>query len=123
MGVTPKNELVFSNVVMMVMCEPMANFDYVVTALSIMLDDHGYGLSLRRVTVSTSGMVPQMYRLGDVMPVALAVSLHASNDEVRNQIVPLNRKYPMKELMAACQHIWSKHPGISSLSNTSCWTE
>ena len=88
---------------MMGMGEPLANFDNVVTALSIMLDDHGYGLSRRRVTVSTSGMVPQMDRLKEVMPVALAVSLHASNDAVRDEIVPLNKKYPLKELMAACQ--------------------
>ncbi|WP_118777728.1 23S rRNA (adenine(2503)-C(2))-methyltransferase RlmN [Neisseria lactamica] len=110
MGVTPKNERVISNVVMMGMGEPMANFDNVVTALSIMLDDHGYGLSRRRVTVSTSGMVPQMDRLRDVMPVALAVSLHASNDEVRDQIVPLNKKYPLKELMAACRRYLVKAP-------------
>ena len=97
MGVTPKNERVISNVVMMGMGEPLANFDNVVTALSIMLDDHGYGLSRRRVTVSTSGMVPQMDRLKEVMPVALAVSLHASNDAVRDEIVPLNKKYPLKE--------------------------
>ena len=110
MGVTPKNERVISNVVMMGMGEPMANFDNVVTALSIMLDDPGYGLSRRRVTVSTSGMVPQMDRLRDAMPVALAVSLHASNDEVRDQIVPLNKKYPLKELMAACQRYLVKAP-------------
>lgn len=110
MGVTPKNERVISNVVMMGMGEPMANFDNVVTALGIMLDDHGYGLSRRRVTVSTSGMVPQMDRLRDAMPVALAVSLHASNDEVRDQIVPLNKKYPLKELMAACQRYLVKAP-------------
>ena len=110
MGVTPKNERVISNVVMMGMGEPMANFDNVVTALSTMLDDHGYGLSRRRVTVSTSGMVPQMDRLRDAMPVALAVSLHASNDEVRDQIVPLNKKYPLKELMAACQRYLVKAP-------------
>ena len=110
MGVTPKNERVISNVVMMGMGEPMANFDNVVTALSIMLDDHAYGLSRRRVTVSTSGMVPQMDRLRDAMPVALAVSLHASNDEVRDQIVPLNKKYPLKELMAACQRYLVKAP-------------
>ena len=87
----------------------MANFENVVTALSIMLDDHGYGLS-RRVTVSTSGMVPQMDKLRDTMPVALAVSLHASNDEVRNKIVPLHKKYPLKELMAACQRYLVKAP-------------
>ena len=110
MRVTPKNERVISNVVMMGMGEPLANFDNVVAALSIMLDDHGYGLSRRRVTVSTSGMVPQMDRLKDVMPVALAVSLHASNDAVRDEIVPLNKKYPLKSLMAACQRYLVKAP-------------
>lgn len=110
MGITPKNERVISNVVMMGMGEPLANFDNVVTALSIMLDDHGYGLSRRRVTVSTSGIVPQMDRLKEVMPVALAVSLHASNDAVRDEIVPLNKKYPLKELMAACQRYLVKAP-------------
>ena len=110
MGVTPKNERVISNVVMMGMGEPLANFDNVVAALSIMLDDHGYGLARRRVTVSTSGMVPQMDRLKDVMPVALAVSLHASNDAVRDEIVPLNKKYPLKSLMAACQRYLVKAP-------------
>jgi 23S rRNA m2A2503 methyltransferase len=92
------------------MGEPMANYDNVITALSIMLDDHGYGLSRRRVTVSTSGMVPQMDRLKDDMPVALAVSLHASNDKVRDEIVPLNKKYPLKELMAACNRYLAKAP-------------
>ena len=110
MGVTPKNERVISNVVMMGMGEPLANFDNVVAALSIMLDDHGYGLSRRRVTVSTSGMVPQMDRLKEVMPVAVAVSLHASNDAVRDEIVPLNKKYPLKSLMAACQRYLVKAP-------------
>lgn len=110
MGVTPKNERVISNVVMMGMGEPLANYQNVITALSIMLDDHGYGLSRRRVTVSTSGMVPQMDRLKEDMPVALAVSLHASNDNVRDQIVPLNRKYPLTELMAACQRYLVKAP-------------
>ncbi|MDO5639903.1 MAG: 23S rRNA (adenine(2503)-C(2))-methyltransferase RlmN [Neisseria sp.] len=110
MGVTPKNERVISNVVMMGMGEPLANFDNVVTALAIMLDDHGYGLSRRRVTVSTSGMVPQMDKLKEVMPVALAVSLHASNNEVRDKIVPLNKKYPLNELMAACQRYLVKAP-------------
>ena len=110
MGVTPKNERVISNVVMMGMGEPLANYDNVVNALSIMLDDHGYGLSRRRVTMSTSGMVPQMDRLKEDMPVALAVSLHASNDQVRDEIVPLNKKYPLKELMAACQRYLQKAP-------------
>ena len=92
-----------SNVVMMGMGEPLANFENVVTALGIMLDDHGYGLSRRRVTVSTSGLVPAMDRLAERCPVALAVSLHAPNDALRDQIVPINRKYPLRELMAACR--------------------
>jgi 23S rRNA (adenine2503-C2)-methyltransferase len=92
-----------SNVVMMGMGEPLANFENVVTALGIMLDDHGYGLSRRRVTVSTSGLVPAMDRLAERCPVALAVSLHAPNDALRDQIVPINRKYPLAELMAACR--------------------
>ena len=92
-----------SNVVMMGMGEPLANFENVVTALGIMLDDHAYGLSRRRVTVSTSGLVPAMDRLAERCPVALAVSLHAPNDALRDQIVPINKKYPLRELMAACQ--------------------
>ena len=103
-------ERVISNVVMMGMGEPLQNYDRLVPALRTMLDDHGYGLSRRRVTVSTSGMVPQMDRLKDVMPVALAVSLHASNDAVRDEIVPLNKKYPLKSLMAACQRYLVKAP-------------
>ena len=92
-----------SNVVMMGMGEPLANFENVVTALGIMLDDHAYGLSRRRVTVSTSGLVPAMDRLAERRPVALAVSLHAPNDALRDQIVPINKKYPLAELMAACR--------------------
>ena len=103
MGVTPKNERVVSNVVMMGMGEPLANFDNVVSAMQIMLDDHGYGLSRRRVTLSTSGLVPQMDRLREECPVALAVSLHAPNDAIRDVIVPINKKYPLAQLMAACQ--------------------
>lgn len=110
LGVTPKDERVISNVVMMGMGEPLANFDNVVTALRIMLDDHGYGLSRRRVTVSTSGMIPQMDRLKEEVPVALAISLHASNDQVRDRIIPLNKKYPLKDLMAACQRYLVKAP-------------
>ncbi len=110
MGVTPKNERVISNVVMMGMGEPLANYENVVHALSIMLDDYGYSLSKRRVTVSTSGMVPQMDRLKNDMPVALAVSLHASNDEVRDSIIPLNKKYPLNELMAACRRYLANAP-------------
>ena len=99
-----------TNVVMMGMGEPLANFDNVVTALDIMLDDHAYGLSRRRVTVSTSGLVPAMDRLGERCPVALAVSLHAPNDVLRDQIVPINRKYPLRELMAACRRYLAVAP-------------
>jgi 23S rRNA (adenine2503-C2)-methyltransferase len=91
-----------SNVVMMGMGEPLANFENVVTAMRLMLDDHAYGLSRRRVTVSTAGLVPGIDRLREECPVSLAVSLHAPNDELRNELVPINRKYPIKELLAAC---------------------
>lgn len=103
MGRDPKNERLISNVVLMGMGEPLLNYDNTVRALSLMLDDHAYGLSRRRVTVSTSGIVPAMDRLGHDCPVALAVSLHAPNDRLRDELVPINRKYPLKELMAACQ--------------------
>jgi len=93
---------VISNVVMMGMGEPLQNYSALVPALRVMLDDHGYGLSRRRVTVSTSGVVPMMDRLAGDCPVALAVSLHAPNDELRSGLVPLNRKYPLKELLDAC---------------------
>ena len=117
MGVTPKNERVVSNVVMMGMGEPLANFDNVVSAMQIMLDDHGYGLSRRRVTLSTSGLVPQMDRLREECPVALAVSLHAPNDAIRDVIVPINKKYPLAQLMAACQRYLEKRRATSSLSS------
>jgi 23S rRNA (adenine2503-C2)-methyltransferase len=94
---------IISNVVMMGMGEPLTNFDNVVTALRIMLDDYGYGLSRRRVTVSTSGIVPNIDRLREECPVALAVSLHAPNDALRDRLVPINRKWPLKELLAACR--------------------
>jgi 23S rRNA (adenine2503-C2)-methyltransferase len=97
------SERVITNVVMMGMGEPLQNYDRVLTSLKVMLDDHAYGLSRRRVTVSTSGVVPMMERLGKDCPVALAVSLHAPNDELRDSLVPLNRKYPLTELMAACR--------------------
>jgi 23S rRNA (adenine2503-C2)-methyltransferase len=96
-------ERIITNVVMMGMGEPLANFDNLVTALRLMLDDHAYGLSRRRVTVSTSGIVPGIDRLRAACPVALAVSLHAPNDTLRDVLVPINRKYPLKELMAACR--------------------
>ena len=101
---------IISNVVMMGMGEPLANYDNVVTAMQIMLDDHAYGLSRRRVTLSTSGLVPQMDRLKEDCPVALAVSLHAPNDRLRDEIVPINKKYPIKELMAACERYLVKAP-------------
>jgi 23S rRNA (adenine2503-C2)-methyltransferase len=110
LGRDPKGERIISNVVMMGMGEPLANFDNVVTALNIMLDDSAYGLSRRRVTVSTSGLVPAMDRLRDACPVALAVSLHAPNDALRDQIVPINKKYPLVELMAACRRYLEKAP-------------
>jgi 23S rRNA (adenine2503-C2)-methyltransferase len=94
---------VISNVVMMGMGEPMQNYTALLPALRTMLDDHGYGLSRRRVTVSTSGVVPMIDRLGTDCPVALAVSLHAPNDVLRNNLVPLNQKYPIDELMSACR--------------------
>ena len=97
------DERVISNVVMMGMGEPLQNYSALVPALRTMLDDHGYGLSRRRVTVSTSGVVPIMDRLSQDCAVALAVSLHAPNDALRDHLVPLNRKYPLAELMQACQ--------------------
>ncbi len=99
-----------TNVVLMGMGEPLLNFDNTVHALRLMLDDNAYGLSRRRVTVSTSGIVPAMDRLRDECPVALAVSLHAPNDALRNVLVPVNQKYPLKELMAACGRYLEKAP-------------
>ena len=97
-----------TNVVMMGMGEPLLNFDAVVPAMDLMLEDFAYGLSKRRVTLSTSGIVPMMDKLSDVIDVSLAVSLHAPNDELRNELVPINKKYPLKELMAACQRFLAK---------------
>ena len=99
-----------SNVVMMGMGEPLANFENVVSALDLMLDDNAYGLSRRRVTVSTSGLVPAMDRLSERCPVALAVSLHAPNDMLRDELVPINKKYPLKELLASCQRYLKTAP-------------
>ena len=106
----PPSDRIISNVVMMGMGEPLANYDNVVTAMQIMLDDSAYGLSRRRVTLSTSGMVPAMDRLKEDCPVALAVSLHAPNDALRDEIVPINKKYPIKDLMAACERYLVKAP-------------
>lgn len=104
------DERVISNVVMMGMGEPLQNYSALVPALRVMLDDHGYGLSRRRVTVSTSGVVPMMDRLAQDCPVALAVSLHAPDDALRDKLVPLNRKYPLDELMGACQRYLESAP-------------
>jgi len=105
-----KGERVITNVVMMGMGEPLLNYDALVPALRLMLDDNAYGLSRRRVTVSTSGVVPMMDRLGADVPVALAVSLHAPNDALRDELVPLNKKYPLAELMAACRRYLTVAP-------------
>jgi len=101
---------IVTNVVMMGMGEPLLNLNNVIPALRLMLDDNAYGLSRRRVTVSTSGVVPGMDRLAEECPVALAVSLHASNDALRDQLVPVNRKYPIKDLIAACNRYLDRAP-------------
>jgi len=110
LGATPKGERLVSNVVMMGMGEPLANFDNVVAAMRLMLDDNAYGLSRRRVTLSTSGIVPAIDRLRDACPVSLAVSLHAPNDALRDVLVPINRKYPLAELLAACKRYLDRAP-------------
>lgn len=99
----PKGSRQITNVVMMGMGEPLLNYEPTVTALKLMLDDNAYGLSRRRVTLSTSGVAPMIDKLSQDCAVALAVSLHASNDRLRNDLVPLNKKYPLSELMAACR--------------------
>jgi len=99
-----------TNVVMMGMGEPLANFDAVVNAMQLMLDDHAYGISRRRLTLSTSGIVPAIDRLRDACPVALAVSLHAPNDVLRDELVPINRKYPIRQLLDACIRYIEKAP-------------
>ena len=105
-----QSERVISNVVMMGMGEPLQNYSSLIPALRVMLDDHGYGLSRRRVTVSTSGVVPMIDRLALDCPVALAVSLHAPNDILREDLVPLNRKYPLAELLDACHRYLAHAP-------------
>ncbi len=104
------DERVISNVVMMGMGEPLQNYTALVPALKTFLDDHAYGMSRRRVTVSTSGVVPMIERLRDDCPVALAVSLHAPTDPLRDQLVPLNKKYPIQELLAACRSYLAAAP-------------
>ncbi len=103
-------ERIISNVVMMGMGEPLQNYSALVPALKTMLDDHGYGLSRRRVTVSTSGVVPMIDRLGADCPVALAISLHAPTDSLRSDLVPLNKKYPIAELLDACNRYLAVAP-------------
>lgn len=105
-----RSDRVISNVVMMGMGEPLQNYSELVPALRVMLDDHGYGLSRRRVTVSTSGVVPMMDRLAQDCPVALAVSLHAPDDDLRDNLVPLNKKYPIAELLNACSRYLAYAP-------------
>ena len=102
-----------TNIVFMGMGEPLANYRNVVPAMRIFMDDIGYDLSRRRVTLSTSGLVPQIYKLAEECNVALAVSLHAPDDELRNQLVPINRKHPIEELLAACWHYIDKQNGRS----------
>ena len=99
-----------TNVVMMGMGEPLLNFDNVIAAMNLMMDDFTFGLSKRRVTISTSGVVPAMHRLNEVCDVSMAVSLHAANDELRDELVPINKKYPLKELMSACREYAKQGP-------------
>ncbi len=106
----PEGTRAITNVVMMGMGEPLQNYSVLLPALRVMLDDHAYGLSRRRVTVSTSGVVPMIDRLRTDCPVALAVSLHAPNDALRDDLVPLNRKYPLTELLAACDRYLAAAP-------------
>ncbi len=113
LGNVPHKQRRLTNVVMMGMGEPLANFDNVVRAMSVMRDDLGYGLANKRVTLSTAGMVPMIDRLAQESDVSLAVSLHAPNDELRDQLVPLNKKYPIEELMAACVRYAKRKKGES----------
>ncbi len=110
LGNVPHRQRKLTNVVMMGMGEPLMNFDNVVRAMSVMRDDLGYGLANKRVTLSTAGVVPMIDRLAERSDVSLAVSLHAANDELRSELVPLNRKYPIAELMAACERYARRKP-------------
>lgn len=107
-GFPSTSKRIVTNVVMMGMGEPLLNFDNVVDAISLMMDDFGYGISKRRVTLSTSGVVPAIDKLSEVCTASLAISLHAPNDELRNQLVPINRRYPIAELLAACDRYIAK---------------
>ncbi|MCB1692417.1 MAG: 23S rRNA (adenine(2503)-C(2))-methyltransferase RlmN [Pseudomonadales bacterium] len=102
-AVYPDRPRVVTNVVMMGMGEPLLNFDNVTTAVELMMDDNGYGISKRRVTISTAGVVPAIYRLADTTDASLAISLHAPTDELRNHLVPINKKYNIAELLTACR--------------------
>jgi len=106
-AVYPEREKVVTNIVFMGMGEPLLNFDNVVPAVSLLMDDLGYGISKRRVTISTAGVVPGIYQLAEHTDASLAISLHAPNDLLRNELVPINRKYPISELLAACRHYLS----------------
>ena len=110
LGKDPRGEKIITNVVMMGMGEPLANYDNVIKAMQIMLNDNAYNLSRKKLTLSTSGMVPALDKLGVDCPVSLAVSLHASNNEVRDKIIPLNKKYPIEELLASCKRYLSHSP-------------
>lgn len=111
-SLSPSADRVVSNVVMMGMGEPLLNFDNVVDAMQLMLDDNAYGLSKRRVTLSTSGVVPALEQLGDITDVSLAISLHAPNDALRDQLVPINKKYPIAQLLDSAQRYLQKMPDI-----------
>jgi 23S rRNA (adenine2503-C2)-methyltransferase len=113
LGFLPGGDRLITNVVFMGMGEPLANFRNVVPATQLLLDDLGFDLSRRRVTLSTSGLVPQMYKLAEVSNVALAVSLHAPDDELRNELVPINRLHPIAELLEACWHYIDEQNGRS----------
>jgi 23S rRNA (adenine2503-C2)-methyltransferase len=113
LGADPDGPRVITNVVLMGMGEPLANYRNVVPAMRVMMDDLGYDLSRRRVTLSTSGLVPQLYRLAEDCNVALAVSLHAPNDALRNELVPINRLHPIADLLAACWHYLERQNGRS----------
>ncbi len=110
LGNVPHRQRKLTNVVMMGMGEPLLNFDNVVRAMSVMRDDLGFGLANKRVTLSTAGLVPMIDRLSEESDVSLAVSLHAPNDELRSELVPLNRKYPISELLAACARYAQRRP-------------
>src|ERR1700689_4692596 len=113
LGFQPGGDRIITNVVLMGMGEPLANFRNVIPALRIFMDDYGFDLSRRRVTLSTSGLVPQIYKLAEETNVALAVSLHAPDDELRSELVPINRKHPIAELLAACWHYIDEQNGRS----------